>query len=146
MNKQRTSTRNGILKAQAWIDFLIILKSFQIEKYQHIQKVFNDKVKLKQLEKHIMGITGQGSGVSFKYFLMLSGITSLFKPDRMVVRFAEEGLGRKINLTELDSLLADVLQELNLQHRKPLTMRHLGLLIWNYQKSIVNNPQSNKNC
>lgn len=146
MNKQRTSTRNGILKAQAWIDFLKILKTFQIEKYQHVQEVFSDNVKLEQLEKHIKGITGQGSGISFKYFLMLGGITSLFKPDRMVVRFVEEALGREINLTELESLLVDVLHELNLQHRKPLTMRHLDLLIWNYQKSIVNNPQSNKNC
>jgi hypothetical protein len=146
MNKQRTSTRNGILKAQAWIGFLKILKTFQIEKYQQVQEVFSDKVRLEQLEKHIKGITGQSSGISFKYFLMLGGITSLFKPDRMVVRFVEEALGRKINLTELEQMLSDVLQELNVQQRKSLTMRHLDLLIWNYQKSNKSSSHTNKNC
>lgn len=42
----------------------------------------------------VRSIPGQGSRLSFKYFLMLAGDEASVKPDRMLCRFVEEATGR----------------------------------------------------
>ena len=69
-NKQRTSTTNGILKAEATTRFLNILKDFGVEYYQDIKKVINNN----SFDFCIKNIPGQRSGISLKYFLMLAGV------------------------------------------------------------------------
>lgn len=81
-NRQRTSSRSGILKAQAVRLFASALFEAGIDDFGNL----ND-TSLLLAEASILGIPGQGSGISFDYFRMLAGDDDLIKPDRMVQRF-----------------------------------------------------------
>ncbi|MFZ1986535.1 MAG: hypothetical protein WAU91_19150, partial [Desulfatitalea sp.] len=91
-NRQRTSTKNGILKAEAVGRFAEILRSHGIEYFQNIGTSLPDS----SLERDIAKIPGQSSGISLKYFWMLAGSDDLIKPDRMIIRFLQDALGRTV--------------------------------------------------
>lgn len=89
-NRQRTSSRNGILKAEAvalsaqalvdtGVDSVANLKALAPEGLQDVQARFR-------------GVHGQGSGLSFDYLLMLAGLPGV-KADRMIRRFVTRALG-----------------------------------------------------
>jgi len=128
-NRQRTSVKNGILKADAVIRFLSVLKDFGVEYYQDIPKIAINS----SFEFCIKNIPGQGSGISLKYFLMLSGNDKLIKPDRMIIRFLQDATNAKFNLLQCEKLLVDVTLELNKRGYK-ITPKLLDRLIWNYQR------------
>ncbi len=89
-NRQRTSPRSGILKAEAVRRFAEALRQAGIETFEDMTPD-----KLEQAEAIILGIPGQSSGISFDYFQMLAGNDDLVKPDRMVQRFVGEALKTK---------------------------------------------------
>jgi len=128
-NKQRTSTTNGILKVEAVLRFLNVLKDFNIEYYQDIEKVINNN----SFDFCIKNIPGQKSGISLKYFLMLSGSKDLIKPDRMVLRFLETATGKKYSLDDCQTVLTAVTNEIN-KLGYDLTPQLLDNAIWNFQR------------
>jgi hypothetical protein len=69
-NRQRTSSRSGILKAEATFRFAKALQQFGIETFADVLKsgLRND------VRQAIKSIPGQGSGLSYAYFLILAGI------------------------------------------------------------------------
>ena len=64
-NRQRTSTRNGILKADAVNRFALVLQKYKVEYLQDVEKIINSK----DFKNDICAIPGQKSGISLKYFL-----------------------------------------------------------------------------
>lgn len=130
INRQRTSTRNGILKAEALIRFLEVLKDFNAEYFQDIPRLIEDF----SFERCIKAIPGQGSGTSLKYFFMLAGSDDLIKPDRMILRFLHSATGRIFALEQCQIVLYGVASELNKQGYN-LTPRLLDNIIWNYQRT-----------
>ncbi|MEJ1959689.1 MAG: hypothetical protein WDM70_09960 [Nitrosomonadales bacterium] len=82
-NRQRTSARNGILKADAVNRFAAVLRKYNIEYLQDISEALGNTA----LERDIRSIPGQTSGISLKYFFMLAGSDDLIKPDRMILAF-----------------------------------------------------------
>src|SRR5580698_4671667 len=85
-NRQRTSTRSGILKVEATYRFAKGL--------QH------------DLQRAIKSIPGQGSGLSYAYFLMLAGNENGVKADRMVTRFVADALGvRNVPMEKAEELV-----------------------------------------
>ena len=52
------------------------------------------------LIRDLRAVHGQGSGIAVKYFLMLAGADQLVKPDRMIMRFLERVLGRRVGVDE----------------------------------------------
>ena len=133
-NHQRTSTRGGILKAEAVCKFAEILKQYGVEKYENITasglsyKVAAD----------LQGITGQGSGLSYKYFLMLAGNTREVKGDRMITRFVGEAVGSPgISGEYAEDLVRAAATALQPEHPS-LTAYKLDNLIWNYQRDKEN--------
>ncbi|MCW3110611.1 MAG: hypothetical protein JWQ09_5117 [Segetibacter sp.] len=129
-NKQRTSTRNGILKADAVIRFLKVLKDFNAEYFQDIPILINNF----NFESSVKNIPGQGSGISLKYFFMLAGTDDLIKPDRQIISFLQNITGQKFNLQDCQTILFNVTGELNKQGYN-LTPRLLDNIIWNYQRT-----------
>jgi hypothetical protein len=98
-NRQRTSSRSGILKAEAVCRFARGLRSSDVDSHADIPK----EVKFDppdHLVSTVTAIPGPSSGISLKYFLMLAGYDGTIKPDRMVVRFVADALGR-INVTPI---------------------------------------------
>src|SRR5258708_4961098 len=76
-NKWRTSSRNGILKAEAVHLFAKELLACGINRFTDVR----DHKKLAVAEKRLKGIPGQRSGLSFKYFQMLIGAEDYVKSD-----------------------------------------------------------------
>lgn len=128
-NRQRTSTRNGILKATAVLQFCQVLAAFGVEQLPDVEQVRGDAA----FEAAIRAIPGQGSGISLRYFYMLTGSESDVKPDRMIGRFVQAALGRSLGVEETAVLLAETCALLA-QTYPSLTPRKLDNLIWEYQR------------
>ena len=136
-NKNRTSSRNGILKAEAAYWFAKVLQQNGIEFFQDVQKILSNISLLQQVECQIKCIKGQGSGVSFDYFLMLAGDCNSVKPDRMVMRFLSSIYGVKIYKPKDAALyLGDLFAKLSSSVNN-LTLRKLDYAIWSYQRSLI---------
>lgn len=129
-NKQRTSAKNGILKADAVYRFAAVLRKHGIEYLQDIPNFIGST----GLATDILSVHGQSSGISLGYFFMLAGSDDLVKPDRMILAFLKSALGRSVCMSEAQELLraaAELLSQANYPH---LTPRLLDHLIWNYQR------------
>ena len=130
-NRQRTSSRNGILKAEACE---LVAKVFESHGINTLSD-FANYDKKDELDKDILAVHGQASGVMLRYLYMLSGDDKRIKPDRMIQRFVE-GFDPTIKshdeLQELVSRAAEVLKS----KYPSMTPRFLDHIIWEYQKNI----------
>ncbi|WP_371323173.1 hypothetical protein VX159_12240 [Dechloromonas sp. ZY10] len=132
-NRQRTSTRNGILKAEAVKFFAESLIKNGIQTFQDAIEATRDPQKERGIRKAIKSIPGQRSGISLQYFSMLAGSDDFIKPDRMILRFVQPVLGRSVALDEAQALLAATVRFLNNSY-PTLTPRLLDYILWNYQR------------
>ena len=131
-NRQRTSSINGILKAEACE---LVAKVFEIHGINTLSD-FNSYDNKDALDKDILAVHGQSSGVMLKYLKMLCGNNNLIKPDRMVKRFVADfssTITSDEDLQELVSRAATEVLKLKYPNMKP---RLLDYLIWEYQKNI----------
>lgn len=133
-NRQRTSTRNGILKAEAVSRFAAVLRDHRVEYFQDIPVAAQTKA----LEDSIRRIPGQKSGISLRYFWMLAGSDEFIKPDRMVLRFHESALSRTVTSDEAQGLLTAACEYLRKSYPL-LTPRMLDHEIWKYQRKVTQN-------
>lgn len=132
-NNQRTSSKNGILKAQAVQLFASALRKAGIERFADCEQ----ETKLELAEAYVRDVKGQGSGISFDYFRILVGHETV-KADRMVCRF----VARAANLEHVAPTLAKravidaaALLKPTFPH---LTTRLLDYVIWNYESRKAN--------
>lgn len=128
-NRQRTSARNGILKADAVHRFAAVLRKHDIEYLHDISGAIGNTA----LERDIRSIPGQTSGISLKYFFMLAGSDGLIKPDRMILAFLGAALGRSVSSSEVQDLLTAVDEQLRVNYPR-LTPRLLDHEVWKYQR------------
>lgn len=127
-NRQRTSTTNGILKSQAVYKFANALREQGVDYFQDVSKLTDNT----EFESKIRDIPGQRSGISLKYFYMLAGFDNFIKPDRMVVRFLEETLEKKIEINQAQELLIKVTESLKNKYIN-INPRLLDHEIWKYE-------------
>ena len=132
-NKQKTSTTNGILKAEAVKSFATVLKDNGIQTLHDIRTA--SPATIAKIESEIKNIPGQKSGISFSYFLMLSGDDSHMKIDRWLLRFVGDALG-VANFNNVPQAYADLIAVcVELKKTYPhLTPRLLDHTIWSYMK------------
>jgi hypothetical protein len=127
-NRQRTSTRNGILKAEAVLREARILENEGIAVPADL--VGADEERLDHLRREWSSVPGQGSGVSWRAFSMLVGLPDV-KPDRMVRRFVAGALGRPnqnaVGVNEARELVMAAAARLG------VSPRDLDYAIWAYQ-------------
>ena len=132
-NKQRTSSKNGILKAEAVLKFAGILSKYNVNYFQDIESNIEEN-ELFKLE--IKNIPGQRSGISLDYFFMLSGNENKIKPDRMIKRFLANSLKRdenSISIRDAQNACKELYNALDDKRIK--SIRHLDNIIWNYQRN-----------
>ncbi|HYC47804.1 MAG TPA: hypothetical protein VED01_20220 [Burkholderiales bacterium] len=134
-SKHRTSPRNGILKADAAYRFASALRAHRIEYLQDAAAAPRTDV-----ERMILDIPGQRSGISLRYFWMLAGADDFIKPDRMVFRFLEAAVGRVVLADEAQALLAEATEILSADY-PALTPRLLDHEIWKYQREQSGPPK-----
>lgn len=129
-NKCRTSTRNGILKSEAVKLFCEVLKNYQVNYFEDLEKIIGNT----SFENDIQKIPGQKSGISTNYFYMLSGDDNFIKPDRMILRFVESCTGiTTLKTDEATKLILEAHKKLVTKYPL-LTPRGLDHEIWKYQK------------
>lgn len=133
-NRQRTSSINGILKAEAVVLYIKALVSFNIDNKDNLLNYPNKDA----IRKKIGTIPGHKSGIAFSYLLMLSGDTSTFKPDRHMFNF----FGNFLNYGSLDQnhlrqSFDEQLKLIKVRYPK-FSIRTLDSMIWNYMKYEVN--------
>lgn len=129
-NRQRTSSRNGILKAEAVHRFARVLMDHHVNYYQDIPAV----IKSDRFESAICLIPGQRSGISLKYFFMLAGEKNLIKPDRWIRIFLTKITGIDLSLSDAQLLLSQALEILKETYPE-LTLRELDHEIWKYEST-----------
>jgi hypothetical protein len=127
-NRQRTSTRNGILKAEAVLREARILEREGVAVPADLAGA--DQERLDHLRRQWSSVPGQGSGVSWRAFAMLVGLADV-KPDRMVRRFVAAALGRP----NQNAVGADQARDLVMATAARLGVppRDLDYAIWAYQ-------------
>jgi hypothetical protein len=138
-NRQRTSTRSGILKAEATYRFAKALQQLGIETFADVLKsgLSND------LRRAIKAIPGQGSGLTYAYFLMLAGNENGVKADRMVTRFVADALGmRNVSSERAEELVRQASSVLRTDFPK-LVPSSLDNKIWKYQRSQQDSTPAN---
>lgn len=126
-NRQRTSSRNGILKAEAVLRIARIIQKDGVETFEDLW----DHGLSEKAEAAIKQVPGQKSGLSLAYFYMLSGDDSLAKPDRHVLRFIAQHTGMTPNIQEAQKLLTDTVSVLSEKYPN-LSVRLLDHSIWEY--------------
>lgn len=132
LNLQRTSSTNGILKAEAVLDILKVLDEHGIKNIECFNSL--DTIKQNELDKAILSVKGQSSGIMLKYLYMLVGNDDVCKPDRMLHRFVSNISGRRMTDDELQIVLTQACEELKSEF-PTLTVRILDNQIWQYQKA-----------
>ncbi len=128
-NRQRTSTRNGILKSEAVLRFAQVLQAHKVDYFQGAEAIQGNEY----FEQAIKSIRGQGSGITVKYFYMLVGSDDFVKPDRMILGFLKEQIGRSCTPDQAQELLGRAACALKTEYPY-ITPKLLDNLIWMYQR------------
>lgn len=129
-NRQRTSSKSGILKAEAVRLFAEALLTARIDSFADITP---DRMDL--AEALVLGLPGQGSGIAFDYFRMLAGDDSFIKPDRMVLRFVATALDLPAEPhPRLSSVLVRLVAKELARRGHDWTPRTLDYAIWVRQR------------
>ncbi len=129
-NRQRTSSRNGILKAEACY---LVAKVFQNHGINTLDD-FNTYSNKTDLDRDICNVKGQTSGVMLKYLYMLAGDLHTVKPDRHLISFIQKGLGvASVSYDEAQTIAEETVKLLKLKYPN-LTERFLDVLIWEYMR------------
>ncbi len=130
-NRQRTSSVNGILKSEACELVARVFEKHGINTLDDFAS-YADK---SSLDKDILTVHGQSSGIMLRYLYMLAGDNQRIKPDRMVQRFVAGIFPEIKDHDELQELIARSAEVLKSDFPE-MTPRFLDYLIWEYQKNI----------
>ncbi len=131
-NRQRTSSRGGILKAEACYHVAKVFEKHGIDTLGD----FNAYPNKSALDADICNVKGQGSGIMLKYLYMLAGKADEVKPDRHVISFMTIAFPQLTMDVKHHEWLKTEMEEAVkvLQPKYPqLTVRFLDFLIWEYQ-------------
>lgn len=139
--RYRTSSTNGIFKAEAVYFWLKILSDYKIRSLEDFKRVMSSwSIESKNLEKDLRSVPGQRSGISLRYLRMLAGDTTEFKPDRMIYRFFFGNGGTVMSESErisiekqLPELLKMAISSWLLDKKHTGDIRVIDNIIWKYQ-------------
>ena len=113
-NRQLTSTRSGILKADAVDQACSALMDVGVITADELRSA--EPAVREGAKKAWRGVRGQRSGISWRYLLLLAGDQEV-KPDRMIVRFVAAGIRRTPRTGEAADLLTAAATNLNVPVR-----------------------------
>jgi hypothetical protein len=128
-NRQRTSTRSGIMKSEAALRFAQVLQAQKVEYFQDVESIQGKT----GFENAVMAIPGQRTGITVRYFYMLAGSDDFVKPDRMILGFLRDQLGERLSQDEAQKVLSGASDALKPEYPH-LTTKTLDHHIWRYQR------------
>ncbi|MHB8089209.1 MAG: hypothetical protein ACYDH2_13265 [Anaerolineaceae bacterium] len=107
----------------------LVLKLHKVNYFQDISKIIGNE----DYEKDIARIPGQKSGLSTRYFYMLTGSDDFIKPDRMIRRFIYSAINQNLSMQETHDAIVGAHQILKDEFPN-LTPRLLDYQIWSSQR------------
>lgn len=126
-NRARTSTRGGILKAETAIRYAAILAGAGVQRLGDVAELLANPDVLAEVEGALRAVPGHGRGTRLSYLWMLAGDDQHIKPDRMVLRWISNHLGRDVGVPAACALLSQIADHLG---RTPWELDHA---IWRRQ-------------
>jgi hypothetical protein len=133
-NRQRTSTRSGILKADAALRYARILADHGVLNLKQAEQLLVDNTAWALADTALTAVPGDGAyGVRRGYLWMLVGNDEIIKPDRMVLKWlARKGL--RVDAEEARALIKQIAQELTHRLKRPVTPWMIDHTIWQAER------------
>lgn len=129
-NRQNTSTRGGIRKADATLRYAAILRDHEIRTIQDARALLADDRRLEAVETALRTVPGEGgAGVRRGYLWMLIGDHQTVKPDRMVLRWLAHH-GATVTAETARTLLTDIARQLSAETGRPVSPWEVDHAIW----------------
>ena len=129
-NRQRTSSKNGILKAEAFLEYLKVFQKFKVETFQDVNRLSDESDDLKNALKSI-----KGQNIAVDYFFMLAGDEDGVKVDTWLRRFSEAAVGHSLTKEEIITLFRNAVAYYREHGYPDMTARHLDHIVWNWQRT-----------
>ncbi|MFE5491926.1 hypothetical protein ACFQ7Z_18555 [Streptomyces virginiae] len=129
-NRQRTRAHHDApRKTEAALGYAEILVSHGVSTLADADALLADADRLEPVERALAGIPGHGSGARLSYLWMLVGADDRIKPDRMILRWLEGVLHRRVTPPEATSLITAAAAQL------ACTPWELDHAIWKTQRT-----------
>lgn len=134
-NRQNTSTRSGISKADAALRYAAVLCEHEVTTLDDARTLLTDGDRLDAVEAALRQVPGEGgSGVRRGYLWMLIGDQGTVKPDRMVLRWlARHGVDATPDSAR--GILRDIARELSSGSGREVTAWEVDHAIWQAARS-----------
>ena len=134
-NRQRTSPRGGIPKADAALRYARILADHDVLDLGQAEQLLVEETRWPLVDTALAAVPGDGAdGVRRGYLWMLVGSNEVIKPDRMVLRWlARQGL--QVHAAKARAVIREVAQELTQRQRRPVTPWMVDQAIWQAERS-----------
>lgn len=135
-NRQRTSTRGGVLKSDAVLRYARIFTDHGVTTMRDAIELFDDTARFDAVDSALREVPGEGGeGVRRGYLWMIIGKDDLIKPDRMVLRWldhqgvaADPSRARRI----VEQLIPGVSRELG----RPVSAWEIDHAMWNAGRAL----------
>ena len=127
-NRQPTSTRSGIRKAEAVQRYARILVEHGVETLGEVGALLGNLERTKTVERALATVPGHGSGVRVSYLWMLAGDDTHVKADRMVLRWVSRALAQEVTIPETGALVINAADALGVT---PWVLDHA---VWNAER------------
>jgi len=129
-NRQRTSTRGGIRKAEAVLQHVAVFRDHNVETMQDALALFSEPERFDQVDKGMRSIPGEGSyGIRRNYLWMTIGQDDLIKPDRMVLRWLERH-EVKTDPAGARDIIAALVPAVSQKLERPVTAWEIDHVLW----------------
>lgn len=129
-NRQRTSTRGGILKADAVLRHIAVFREHHVDTTQDALALFSNSELFDKVDKTLRSIPGEGGyGIRRNYLWMLIGQDDLIKPDRMVLRWLERH-EVKTDPASARDIIAALVPAVSQKLERPVTAWEIDHVLW----------------
>lgn len=130
-NRQNTSTRGGIRKADAVVRHIHAFHAHGVSNLGDAIALFGDEERFSAVNADLRKIPGEGAhAVRRDYLWMLIGQDDLIKPDRMVLRWFRNH-GAIVDPVGARDLIAALVPAVSTRLKRPITAWEIDHALWN---------------
>jgi hypothetical protein len=114
-------------KTQVIYEAAQLLVAASVRDRSDLEAALRDEAVHQQLKKGWLSLPGQRSGLTWRFFLMNTGMPGI-KADRMITRWTSEAIGREVTPPEAERILNAAATQLSVDSRL------LDHAIWHYER------------
>lgn len=130
-NRQNTSPRGGVRKADAALRHIHVFRSHGVKDLGDAIALFGDNERFAAVNADLRKIPGEGAhAVRRDYLWMLIGQDDLIKPDRMVLRWFRHH-GVTVAPVAARDLIAALVPAVSTRLKRPVTAWEIDHALWN---------------